>query len=232
MDSGEKLAVGLPKQIVGRYQKLLYAPADKREIIRAHIRRVDEAVAETSAVVQQNTGSDALPVVRHENELLESFDPNLEPSSTIEYESHGPLIGLPTILTQDGRRVNGLVRGRKYRYRYLVTFNRSATKVRFGMSIKSTTGFSIGGALSAPSLATAIPQVDQGKTLEVEFSFYCNLNPGIFFMTAGVFGTLSGQETVLHRRADVVAFRVLPIQENIETDMVSFSFESEVSLNA
>jgi lipopolysaccharide transport system ATP-binding protein len=232
MDSGEKLAMGLPKQIVGRYQKLLYAPADKREIIRAQIRRVGEAIAETSAVVQQNTGSDALPVVRHENELLESFDPNLEPSSTIEYESHGPLIGLPTILTQDGRKVNGLVRGRKYRYRYLVTFNRSATKVRFGMSIKSTTGFSIGGALSASSLATAIPQVDQGKTLKVEFSFYCNLNPGIFFMTSGVFGTLSGQETVLHRRADVVAFRVLPIQENIETEMISLSFESEVSLNA
>lgn len=37
MDSGEKLAVGVPKQIVGRYQKLLYAPADRRESIREQI---------------------------------------------------------------------------------------------------------------------------------------------------------------------------------------------------
>lgn len=233
MDAGEKLAVGLPKEIVGRYQKLLYAPADKREVIRAKIRAADKEVMDIATAIAHGTSADSTSiVVTHESEVLESFDPYLEPSSTLEYESHGPLIGTPIILTSDGRRVNGLVRGRKYRYRYPVVFNGSATKVRFGMSIKSTTGFSIGGALSAVSPATAIPQVEQGKTVEVEFSFYCNLNPGIFFMNAGVFGIKNGEEIVLHRRADVIAFRVLPIQENIETEMVSFNFEAEVSVNA
>jgi lipopolysaccharide transport system ATP-binding protein len=38
MDAGERLASGVPKQIVGRYQKLLYAPAEKRDVIRKQIR--------------------------------------------------------------------------------------------------------------------------------------------------------------------------------------------------
>ena len=232
MDAGEKLTVGLPKEIVGRYQKLLHAPIEKREIIKAQIRAADEEVIDIASAITHSTSAVATSIALHENDVLESFDPNLEPSSTLEYESHGPLIGTPTILTSDGRRVNGLVRGRKYRYCYPVVFNGSATKIRFGMSIKSTTGFSIGGALSAVSSATAIPIVEHGKTVNVEFSFYCNLNPGIFFMNAGVFGIKNEEEAVLHRRSDVIAFRVLPIQENIETEIVSFNFEAKVSMNA
>jgi len=230
MDAGEKLAVGLPKYIVGRYQKLLYAPAGKRDEIREQIRHADKLVMENTSVsdIPLFTEIDSVKYTKSQEEI---FDPDFKSSSLIEYESHGPLIGQPEILMQDGRRINGLIRGKKYRYRYLVEFRKPASKVRFGMSIKSTSGFSIAGALSAPSLDKAIPYVDQGKTVEVEFSFYCNLNPGIFFMNAGVFGMVNGEETVLHRKADIVTFRVLPIQENVETEMVSLGFESEVSLD-
>lgn len=229
MDAGEKLAVGLAKQIVAKYQKLLYAPADMRKIICEQIRQANNQSAAPVNIIDSVTEKILKPVASNQRE---TFDPNLVPSSTIEYESHGPLIGSPEILTQDGRRVNGLVRGKKYRYHYLVTFNRSASKIRFGMSIKSISGFSIGGALSAPSLAKSVPHVDQGTIVDVEFSFYCYLNPGVFFMNAGVFGILDSEESVLHRRADVVAFRVLPIQDNIETEMISLNFESDVSVNA
>ncbi len=44
IDSGEQLAKGLPKLILGHYNKLLYAPADKRENIREQIRQMDEEV--------------------------------------------------------------------------------------------------------------------------------------------------------------------------------------------
>ncbi len=37
LDNGEKLAVGVPKQIVGRYQKLLYVPVEKRQSVREQI---------------------------------------------------------------------------------------------------------------------------------------------------------------------------------------------------
>jgi len=41
LDAGEKLAIGEPKHIVGHYQKLLYAPSDKRDAIRGQIRQMD-----------------------------------------------------------------------------------------------------------------------------------------------------------------------------------------------
>lgn len=233
LDAGEKLTFGSPKEIVGSYQKLLYAPEDKREIIRSQLRGQNDVLLKFNEI----NSIDSHPIGKNEEKLvakheIESFDSNLQPSSTLEYESHGPLIGTPKILTSDGQQVNGLIRGRKYHYHYSVKFNKSATKVRFGMSVKSTTGFSIAGAISAASLAKAIPKIEKGMEIEVEFSFYCNLNPGVFFMNAGVFGTQNGDEIVLHRRADVIAFRVLPVHENIETEMISFNFEAKINGNS
>ncbi len=228
MDAGEKLATGTPKQIIGHYQKLLYAPANKRESIREHIRRKDEG--ELTNINTTEAISRELRVQAVDAHVMqETFDSNLKPSSTIEYESLGPIIQQPEILTLTGQRVNGLVRGRKYRYCYRVFFNRTATNVRFGMLIKTTSGLALGGALSAPSLGEAIPLVAAGKTINVEFTFNCYLNPGTYFMNAGVFGCVDQEETVLHRKVDVIAFRVLPVTPNIATEIIDFGFEPAVS---
>jgi lipopolysaccharide transport system ATP-binding protein len=228
LDAGEKLAIGEPKHIVGHYQKLLYAPGDKRDEIRGQIRQMDgrgQANANATEAIPPGT---PLPEA-HEQGAQETFDPNLKPVSTIEYESLGPVIGQPEILTVTGARVNGLVRGRKYRFSYRVLFNRAATNVRFGMSIKTTSGLALGGALSAPSLSESIPLVAAGKAISIEFTFNCCLNPGIYFMNVGVFGCCDKEETVLHRKADAIAFRVLPVALNIATEIIDFGFEPVVS---
>lgn len=231
MDAGDNIMSGQPKDVVSQYFKLLNAPEYRKAELRAEI------VGKSGQSLSTNSVGNDRDVLPHcsatpEKENLETFDPNLIPGSTIEYESHGPVIDLPQLRNFDGQQVNGLIRGRRYRYCYRVVFHKSASQVRFGMSIKTTTGFSLGGALSAPTLACSIPYVAKGKTVDVEFSFFCHLNPGIYFMNAGVFGRLSDHEIVLHRRADIIAFRVLPITENIETEVVSFGFDPRVSLNA
>lgn len=230
MDSGEDISKGQPKEIVGHYQKLLYAPSEKKADIRNEIIQKRQHISPSQSIgLLEEEDSPPDPA---DNQLEETFDPNLIPSSTIEYESHGPLIDIPYILTPTGRRVNGLVRGRKYRFCYRVTFNQVANKVRFGMSIKTTTGLSLAGALSQPTLTKAIPQIDQGALVDVEFLLNCYLNPGVYFMNAGVFGLKDGEEVVLHRRAEIIAFRVLPIPENIETEVVSLGFEPSVRIYA
>ena len=224
LDSGEKIFAGSPKDTVGIYYKLLYAPADKKDVIRSEI---VSGVSGASAPVDSADHSDdgMTSTSSSSDDMEEIYDPNLVPPCTIEYESHGSLIDVPYILSQDGRKVNGLIRGRKYRYCYRVKFERAATCVRFGMSIKSTTGFSLAGAFSAHNQQSAISTVAEGDVVDVEFLFDCNLNPGVYFMNAGVFGVMNGsEELVLHRRADVVAFRVLPVNKNIETEVVSLSF--------
>src|SRR3546814_945408 len=64
LDHGELLARGPPRNIVSRYQKLLYAPADAVERVRAQIRgddaeghglQVDEATADTRASARNST---------------------------------------------------------------------------------------------------------------------------------------------------------------------------------
>lgn len=234
LDAGETISVGAAKQVVGWYQRLLYAPASSRDYVRNQILGKSTthgslfADAECTAVTR-GADDDWKDGGGFEEE---TFDPHFIPSATIEYESHGPVIGTPEILTDDGRKANGLIRGKRYRYRYNVVFHRSASTVRFGMSIKSATGLSLAGALSAPGWSSAVPFVEQGMTVEVEFGFFCNLNPGVYFMNAGVFGVTDEEEHVLHRRADVVAFRVLPVANNIETEMVGLGIKPLVKMSA
>ncbi|MBW6521014.1 MAG: ABC transporter ATP-binding protein [Desulfoarculaceae bacterium] len=230
MEAGEKLTVGLPKQIVGRYQKLLYAPADKRDAIREQIRRADEQVVESaSAAVKDPSSKDHAPI-KHEQELQESFDPNLKPSSTIEYESDGAYIESPAVLTLAGEQVNNLVRKKTYRYTYTVQFTKSASNVRFGMLIKTTSGLELGGGASASSARDSLSYVEAGSSYRVEFLFRCALNPGVYFLNAGVNGNVDGSETYLHRLIDISMFRVQPDTENLATGIVDFGCYPELEL--
>jgi lipopolysaccharide transport system ATP-binding protein len=229
MDSGEKLAVGLPKQIVGRYQKLLYAPADKRGVIREQIRHVDKPVVENVSVVDV-ASHEELVSIKHTQLLEESFDLNLKPSSTIEYESHGAYIETPAVLTLAGEQVNNLVRGKSYRYTYTARFTKNASNVRFGMLIKTTSGVELGGGVSAASARDSLDNVEAGSIYRVEFRFCCSLNQGVYFLNAGVVGDVNNSETYLHRLIDIAMFRVLPDSESFTTGVVDFGCYPEIEL--
>ena len=229
MDSGEKLAVGLPKQIVGRYQKLLYAPQDKRDVIREKIRQENETFAEN---VNSPIPARIETTVSFEHSTYheESFDPNLKPSSTIEYESHGAYIETPAVLTLTGEQVNNLIQGKTYRYVYTVRFTKDASNVRFGMMIKTTSGIELGGGVSTTSVRENLALVKAGSSFQVEFRFCCALNQGVYFLNAGLVGSVNGSETYLHRLIDIALFRVLPDSESFATGIVDFSCAPEVDL--
>ncbi|MGZ3158720.1 MAG: ABC transporter ATP-binding protein [Burkholderiaceae bacterium] len=227
MDAGEKLAVGVPKQIVGRYQKLLYAPEDIRQAIREQIRRADERFVMTTNKIE-GVAQEHHALNTHEQK--ESFDPNLKPSSMIEYESHGAYIDTPAVLTLAGEQVNNLVRGKNYRYTYSVRFTKSASNVRFGMLIKTVSGAELGGGRSANSAIDSIAYVEPGSNYQIEFRFRCALNTGVYFLNAGVVGDVGDGETYLHRLIDVAMFRVIPDSENLATGTVDFDCYPEITL--
>ena len=222
LDGGVKLAMGHPKQIVGRYQKLLYAPRDKREAIREQIMRVD-----ASSSLSEPAESTQPLLTEYD---LETFDPHLQPSSTIAYAPQGAHIDSPAVLTLAGVRVNSLVRGRTYRYTYQVNFSSSASNVRFGLLIKTTSGVELGGGVSASSARTSVSQVAAGARYAVEFRFVCALNPGVYFLNAGVVGDVNGAEVFLHRITDITLFRVMPDAETLATGTVDFGCTPELEL--
>ncbi len=231
MDAGQKLAAGRPKQIVGRYQKLLYAPSDKYEAVREQILRADiHTITSINPGEFTSHGDNALSELR-QDELKESFDQCLTPSSTIEYESHGAHIESPAVSTLAGEQVNNLIRGKTYRYTYTAHFTKSARNVRFGMLIKTTSGIELGGAISAASEADAICFVEAGQSFRVEFRFNANLNAGVYFMNAGVVGQAGSDASgYLHRLVDIAMFRVLPDRGSHATAIVDFNCVPEIEM--
>ncbi|UZE19657.1 ABC transporter ATP-binding protein [Pseudomonas sp. B21-054] len=228
MDSGERLSVGLPKYIVGCYQKLLYAPREKSEVIKSQIRAAllcdslasDDALDELGKALPPGKGEDV--------SLKESYDPNLKPTSTIEYADNGACISDTEVVNSLNSRVNNLVARGIYKYKYRVTFSRSVTSVRFGMLIKTTSGVELGGSHTANLAQDGIPYVQAGQVYNVEFSFTCNLNPGVYFLNAGVTGCVDGVDVYLHRLLDVQMFRVLPDSKNLATAIVDFNCVPEI----
>jgi len=226
LDAGEMLAQGQPKQIIGRYHKLLYSPPHQTAAIREEIGRASYH-PESQGEMGGSPLPGQLPV-----EVQETFDPGLKPASTIEFIARGARIREIMLMTDEGCQVNGLVRGRRYRFCYKVDFTKALFKVRFGCLIKSVTGLPICGTLSEGAVHNGVMIERAGEIAAVEFSFDCLLNPGVYFFNAGVFGVEEEVEILLHRVADAIAFRVLPLEGNASTEMVDFNVKPRVTFNA
>ena len=224
LDDGELLAVGEPKRIVASYQKLLYAPAEQRAEVRAALQ---EGVVGTAAAAGKLAAA-AEPSALRDGEQREAFDPGLQPTSTMSYESRGARIHSPALFNAQGTPVNHLVRGRRYRYRYRVQFDSTTTHVRFGMLIKTLTGLELGGAVTSPFGTPTLPLVRAGEEIEVDFEFTCRLAPAVYFLNSGVVADVEGTETFVHRLIDAAMFRVVPEADDTMTGIVDFSCAGSV----
>ena len=210
IDSGEKLIEGAPKHVVSSYQKLLYAPTEEKSFIRDGLKNNNILLDNTHVNLAENI------------EIYEFFDSNLHPSSTVEYAKRGAIISDAHVYLPGVGRVNNLISGKVYQYKYDVTFTRSVENVRCGMLLKTVSGVELGGGVSASNIQTSLKNVNAGDVYTVIFSFKCALNPGVYFLNAGVIGNVDFEETYLHRLIDVAMFRVLPKEKNISTGIVDF----------
>jgi lipopolysaccharide transport system ATP-binding protein len=228
LDQGENLVIDSPKKVVGLYQKLLYCPAEKRQLLRKAIiinNIVDTEMTYVSDYVRDSVSSSPVLEV---NDLQDSYDPTLKPTSTIEYESRGVLIENPTIYSLAGEVVNNITRGKSYIYRYRVKFFQPSRNVKFGMLIKTTLGVELGGAASALKDQHSIHFISAGSQYSVEFQFNCRLNAGVYFLNAGVLGNVNGSETYLHRIIDAAMFRVTAENSTLNTGVIDFSCSPRV----
>jgi lipopolysaccharide transport system ATP-binding protein len=231
MDHGEILLSGSPKTVVSKYQKLIYAPNDKLERLRQEIRELNNhhSVNEENQIsTHQNIHQASNHQTLTNQETFSQYDPNLIPKSTISYVSCGAKIENPRITTLDGKLVNILSPRNQYIYKYQVHFYEPAYRVRFGMLIKTVSGFEIGGAVSH-TIYQPIEYIDKNKIVEVEFKFKCLLQPGVYFLNAGVVGNVNGSEQFLDRHIDISMFRVQPENDNLATGIIDFCVEPDIS---
>lgn len=225
LDRGELILAGTPKEVVSQYHKLLHCPADRYESLRTQMLESDRGG--TGAWVQAPFPE--LPASPPAQERSAGYDPQLEPKSTICYPSRGAEIRDYWIQDEEGRRVNLLLSGRTYVLRYDVYFAVAVEHVRFGMLLKTVSGFELGGGASAASWR-GIAEVHPGYKARVDFQFQCNLNEGVFFANTGVLGVIKGKEEYLDRRVDALMFRVLPADGSFSNGLVDFKIEPAVDL--
>jgi lipopolysaccharide transport system ATP-binding protein len=231
-DAGEQLLTGSPKWVVSRYHKLIYAPPHRADSVRAEI-RASSLIADVAT--EPDDEPSAPPAGRAAVAAAESggiapfYDPELLPKSTLVYESRGARIQDPHITDLQGRRVNNLIGGDEYVYNYAVRFEDAAFKVRFGMLIKTVSGFELGGAASS-SAEDGVDIVSAGAAAKARFRFRCCFTPGVYFMNAGVLGIIDGAETYLDRRIDAAMFRVMPVSAQTATGLVDIGAVPEVHI--
>ena len=228
IDRGEKISEGLPKDTVGDYQKLLYSQEKNYKNIRNNI--INKSLLKKEKVNYVGKDRDSTEKINEDPFLEEVYDSELRPASTIAYDSHGIEIDSVKILNIDGKHVNNLIRGHQYVYSYNVFFKKDAYKVTCGMMIKTTSGVELGGGATATNIEDSINFIKSGQKLNVEFNFFCNLNPGIYFLNAGVLGEVNGNIIYLYRLLDIAMFRVLPIHKNFSTGIVDFKCNANLTI--
>jgi lipopolysaccharide transport system ATP-binding protein len=225
IDRGELLLSGNPKLVLSSYHRLIYAPTAQVESLRQEISSLNSQSPETQSEKQNALGTKSSSIKRN---LSAFYDPNMIPKSTILYTSLGAKIEEPYLTTLEGETVNILTRRNDYIYTYRVKFNDKAYRVRFGMLVKTISGLEIGGAVSH-TIDNSIECVEQGSIIQIQFKFHCLLQPGVYFLNAGVLGIVDNSEVFLHRCIDAVMFKVQPEENMLETGLVDFKINPHVS---
>jgi lipopolysaccharide transport system ATP-binding protein len=227
MSHGEILLSGSPKIVVSKYHKLIYAPPDRINKLKQEIRDLNDGFASYQggvASLKEETSNGKNRVSTD----LSRYDPHLVPQSTVSYISRGAKIENCRIETLDGKLVNILRQRDRYIYKYQVIFDEAAYQVRFGMLIKTMSGFELGGATSHTT-NKPIDHVAKGSVIEVEFNFKCFLQPGVYFLNTGAVGNIDGSEQYLDRHIDIAMFRVQQEDDILTTGIIDFSIESDIS---
>lgn len=239
MDRGEMLLYHTPKYVVSKYQKLIYAFPDKIPSIREEIRQIpnliiddlfeEEQIDEAESKSQNLSDKKSENLISESTEYEEIYDPEMLPSNTIHYPNRGAEIMEPHIITLEGKRVNHLINRREYYYTYRVKFINSTSKVRFGMLIKTLSGFELGGA-SLHGYTKSVEYIEAQRTVIVKFKFKCLLNPGVYFLNAGVVGMADNHLTYLSRCIDIAMFRVQHCSDSCGTGVVDFLIEPSLNI--
>lgn len=223
LDDGELLMQGDPKAVTSQYQRLVHAPPEKADAIRADIRLLEtESTQELPESINEGAMSKELVATTRQSGAVllshpdialqfEAFEDSIRPESTITYSERGAKISNVRIVNSNNELCNILVQGQTYYYCYKVTFESRQRDVSFAMLLKTVTGLEISGEWS--HLAGEGLSFEAGEAAEVRFPFTNRMLQGTYFANAGVFSHAEGDFVQLHRVIDAVMFKVAPYPE-------------------
>lgn len=194
IDQGEMLCDGEPKSIIAAYHRLLFAPDDRREVIRADLKQGRFSV-ESAAISQP------------------ALDPSMVSESRIEYEKDGGEIINIMMTDMQGNPANILHTRTRYQLHYTMKYSRDCEQPQFGMLIKTKRGIDLGGAV-ATEYVTHKRNVSVGEIVQVCFEFECTFRPGSYFVNCGTTRRENDEDVFVHRIVDAFQFKVVDDRKN------------------
>ncbi|MDB2437841.1 Wzt carbohydrate-binding domain-containing protein, partial [Hellea sp.] len=222
LDRGDVLLDGQAKKVVSQYQRFVNLPVSESEPVREAILQMNGWDEELEPAVDMiDVGQEMPPEV--ENLSQSWLEPNLMSTSRIEYEQHGVTISDIMITTKDGRPVNNLTTGERYIYKYIVSFANEVKDVGFGMMIKTTQGVDLGGAATDFEEGLKLSIAKAGSRYQVSFHVDWVLNPGTYFLNAGVTGRNENHTGYFHRVLDAMVLKILPTEAATATGIINFN---------
>jgi len=214
VESGGILLNNDPSTVCKYYNKLILSRPGQKDQVLLEIADVQRSCFQTD---QTQTPQPPPPVPKTLNPFPRADAQayhlaGYETKTRVEYRNASVFILNPRILTTAGERVNHLVQGEEYTYQYEAKFEEQATNVLFGMQIKKSTGLIVQCATfpDHPTGTHPVSATSLGTIWSIRWTFVCLLNPGTYFLNAGVAGSSDGFSGILHRIEDAIAFRVLP----------------------
>lgn len=150
------------------------------------------------------------PDLTSQKKILPLYDPSLKAESVeLQYGSRGANISNVNIVNEEGVISNVIPEGQRIGVTYEVDFKEPAESVNFGMMVKSLDGVCVYATHRNAGDAIAKQSFDAGDGVCIRFDLNVNLVPGTYCLNVGVTRQVDGSEEMLHRRVDVLIFRVI-----------------------
>lgn len=201
LERGERVTFGHPMRVTRAYQRLIYAPDAEQEGILNEIRQQEDAMANDS----ESTLISSSPAAA-EDSKSESLDLNLVSTTKTIYPVDGARIDSISIRDKNGRPVNLLEFGRDYQIVVAGAILSNLSQAHFGVHIRTVSGIVVTGQRH-PEIGAFLDALRAGRSFEILYGFRMTLDPGAYFVGAGVWADAGSKCT--HRVLDAVMFRVL-----------------------
>ena len=180
--------MGAPKLVTTTYQRLCNAPADQWDSLL-----LKQADAPSAMAGGDDTNDDEVE--------RSDLDPNLVPTSSVSYESHGIRIERVEVLDASGQPANLLPMDSAFSLRFHYAVDQDQGNLQLACNLANQTGIRITGQYHPG------PACSAGDRFSLCFHFRGGLLPGLYFVGGGIWNT-DQPGHFLHRVVDCCALRI------------------------
>jgi lipopolysaccharide transport system ATP-binding protein len=194
LNKGEMVTFGSSKQVCDEYETMLFG---RDRFVKNSIKDID------------NNSSTALQLI----------DSSFLHTPEVVYGNGEASIDRVWIENADGAEVNVLVSGEEFSVCYLVNFLEDYVNPVVAILIKSLEGIALYGT-DSKSLGLSLGKVRASTKYLVRFQMKCCLSAGPYFLNCGI-RDRGDASHFLHRRVDVLMFKVVKTSDVYQVGMVN-----------